>query len=688
MFFRTLPCLLAATLFVACPEQAAEEYDIVIYGGTAGGVSAAVQSARLGKSVVLIEPGKHIGGMTSGGLGATDIGNKAAIGGISREFYQRVFRYYSNDDAWKQETRAQYQSRRQAPSEDTMWTFEPRVAEQILREMLTEAKVTVKLESRLRRPDGVKRDGKKITRITMESGDEYAGKMFIDCTYEGDLMAAAGCAYHVGRESNSLYKETLNGVQLGSKSHQFKVEVDPYRKPGDPTSKLLPNIHDGSPGKHGDGDNRVQAYNFRLCLTDVPENRLPHKKPEGYNPLDYELALRTIVAGQWDNLGSASGMPNRKTDTNNNGAFSTDYIGKNYDYPDGGYQLREKIWDEHRRYIQGWLFFLANDPRVPEKIREQANRWGLSKDEFVDTDHWPHQLYVREARRLISDYVMTQHNCQGREVAPQPVGLAAYNMDSHNVQRYVLNGKASNEGDVQVGVSPYGIAYRSIVPKAVECSNLFVPVCLSSTHIAYGSIRMEPVFMVLGQSSATAAALAIDDRVSVQQVDYDKLRTRLLADKQVLEWTGPRRGEGRQVASLKGIVVDDGKAELVGEWPPSSVVGNFVGEAYLHDKGEDRGKKQARFTVKLPQAGRYEVRIAYTPQANRATNVPVTVESAEGSKTILVNQQRPPRIDGLFHSLGVFSFNDDQPAVVIVSNRNVDGHVIVDAVQWLSVESK
>jgi hypothetical protein len=522
-------------------SQLAASREIVVYGGTAGGVAAAIQASRMGKRVVLVEPGEHIGGLTSGGLGATDIGNKAVIGGISREFYRRVGEHYARDEAWKYETRDQYRSGRQQSGEVEMWTFEPHVAEEILRAMLAEAQVPVIFNERLDLKNGVRKDGRRIVSIRMESGLTLTAAMFMDATYEGDLMAKAGVSYHVGRESNATYGETLNGVQPRLRKHQFQVIVDPYIKPGDPASGLLPGIQGTDPGRPGEGDHRVQAYNFRMCLTDVPENRTPFPKPAGYDPMRYELYLRTILAGQWDGVGAPVMMPNRKTDTNNNGAFSTDNIGMNYEYPDGDYAVRERIFDEHVTYQQGMMWFLANDPRVPERIRREVNRWGLAKDEFVETGGWPHQLYVREARRMIGSYVMTQHNCQGRAVAEDPVGLAAYTMDSHNVQRYAEGGRVWNEGDVQVGgFPPYPISYRSIVPQQPECTNLLVPVCLSASHIAYGSIRMEPVFMVLGQSAATAAAQAIDQQTTIQQIDYSQLREHLTADKQVLAWTGPK----------------------------------------------------------------------------------------------------------------------------------------------------
>ncbi len=540
MLFRAAS--LTAVLLVCAASGRAETHDVVIYGGTSGGVAAAVQVRRMGKTVVVIEPGKHLGGLTSGGLGATDIGNKAAIGGIAIEFYQRIFRHYEQPSAWRQETKDQYAAKRRAPSADTMWTFEPHVAEKVFQDLMKENEIPIVFGERLDLKNGVAKDAGRITALRMESGKTFQGKMFIDASYEGDVLAKAGCSYHVGRESNATYQETLNGVQTArAKGHQFTKPVDPFIKPGDPASGLLPGIHDGGPGEEGSGDRHVQAYNFRICMTDDPGNMVPFPKPKHYDPLRYELLLRYVQQGVFDVLGNNQAMPNRKTDTNNNGGFSSDNIGMNYEYPDGDYATREKIFQDHVDYHQGMLYFLSHDSRVPQTAKEKVTRWGLAKDEFPETGNWPHQLYVREARRLIADYVMTQHNCQGRAVAEDPVGLGAYNMDSHNTQRYVHDGHARNEGDIQVGVSPYPVAYRSLVPKEAECGNLLVPVCLSASHIAYGSIRMEPVFMVLGQSAATAACQAIDARVSVQKVDYRKLRERLLADKQVLEWKMPKR---------------------------------------------------------------------------------------------------------------------------------------------------
>jgi hypothetical protein len=492
----------------------------------------------MGKKVILIEPGSYLGGLTSGGLGATDIGNKAAIGGISRDFYRRVKNHYDKNVSWRQQTRDSYQSNRQSSGEDTMWTFEPHVAEQILRQMLNESGAELVFRERLERVSGVIKEGTRITSIVMESGLSFSGRVFIDATYEGDMMALAGVSYHVGREANAKYGETLNGVQTeNAVYHQFRFPVDPYTIPGDPSSGLLPLLHDGPPGEEGSGDDRVQAYNFRLCLTDAVDNQIPFQKPPDYDPRTYELLFRNFEAGEdripWIN----TPMPNRKTDINNYGAFSSDYIGMNYDYPEADYETRAELIEAHRNYQMGLMWALANEPRVPDDIRNEVARWGLAKDEFVENGGWPHQIYVREARRMVGEYVMTQYNCQGERKAPDPVGLAAYTMDSHNVQRYADEGKALNEGDVQVGgFSPYPIAYGSIIPKSEECSNLLVPVCLSASHIAFGSIRMEPVFMVLGQSAAIAACQAIEEQSTVQGIDRKALVESLLEHDQILEW--------------------------------------------------------------------------------------------------------------------------------------------------------
>jgi hypothetical protein len=662
---------------------------VVVYGGTSGGVAAAVQAARMGKSVVLIEPGKHLGGLTSGGLGATDIGNKAAIGGLAREFYQRVGKHYQDEAHWKYEKRGDFKGHGHEAKEDAAWTFEPHVAEMIFNDLVREHKVVVVLSQRLDLKSGVKKEGSRIDSIAMESGETYAGKVFIDATYEGDLMAKAGVSYHVGREANKTYGETLNGVQVkNALHHQFVKKIDPYVKPGDASSGLLPGVHAGPPGVDGEGDRRVQAYNYRLCASDHPDNRRPWPKPADYDEKRYELLLRNFEAGDLRLPWNPVLMPNRKTDSNNNFAFSTDDIGMSYDYPDADHAGREKIVRGHIDYQKGLMWTLANHKRVPEKVREHFQTWGLAKDEFTDADNWPYQLYVREARRMIGAYVMIEQNCRGQRVAEDSIGLAAYTMDSHNVQRYVTKeGGVLNEGDVQVGgFPPYPISYQSITPKATECTNLLVPVCLSASHIAYGSIRMEPVFMVLGQSAATAAALAIDGKLDVQNVDYPKLRARLLEDKQVLAWTGPKRPAGVEAKALAGVVVDDADAERKGFDNLSNAVGPFVNDGYRHDGGKDRGEQSARFRPDLPKTGKYEVRMSYSPNPNRATNAAVVIVHADGREAVKVNQQKAPTIDKLFVSLGTFRFEKGKKGYLEIGNKDVDGYVVIDAVQWLPVK--
>ncbi len=524
------------------PVAAAAECDLVVYGGTAAGVTASTQASRMGLRVVLIEPSRHIGGLSSGGLGATDIGNKQAIGGLAREFYRRVKQFYDRPDAWIHQTPDSYNNPRHTPGDDAMWTFEPHVAERIFREMLQEAGVETILGERLRRPDGVIKENARIREIVMESGRCFAAKIFIDATYEGDLMAAAGVTCRIGRESETEYGENLNGNRPSlAVHHQLMPGVDPWVVPGDPSSGLLPGIENAGPGEEGAGDHRVQAYNLRLCFTDAPQNRLPIEKPKHYNERDYELLFRNFEAGEKKVPWNLVPMPNRKTDINNNLGVSTDLIGGSWNWAEADYAEREQIYRRHLDYIHGLIWTLANHPRVPGKIRKTVKPWGLCRDEFTDNGGWPHQLYVREARRMVSDVVMTQHHCQGKERVDDPVGLAAYTIDSHHVRRYVdEHGHARNEGDVQVGgFPPYPISWRSIRPRREECVNLLVPVCLSATHIAYGSIRMEPVFMVLGQSAATAAAIAArsGDQPVVQDISYETLRNRLLEDGQILEWT-------------------------------------------------------------------------------------------------------------------------------------------------------
>lgn len=517
--------------------------DIIIYGGNSAAITAAVQAKKSGKSVIVVSPDTHLGGLSSGGLGFTDTGDKSVIGGLSREFYQRVYNHYQDSSAWEWEKREEYGNKGQGtPAIDgdarTMWIFEPHVAEQVFEDFVKEHDIDVYRDEWLDREGGVNKEGDRITSITTLSGKVFEGNMFIDATYEGDLMAAADVSYHVGREANEVYDEKWNGVQTGvlHHDHYFKSDISPYQTPGDSSSGLLFGVSAEHPGEYGEGDNKLQAYCFRMTLSNHPDNQVPFPKPENYNASDYELLARVFASGWRETFRKFDKIPNRKTDTNNHGPFSTDFIGANYDYPEASYEERKAIIKAHEDYQKGLMYFLANDPKVPEEVREEMSQWGLAKDEFKDNGNWPHQIYVREARRMIGEYVMTEHDTFSDRDVNDAIGMGSYTLDSHNAQRYIKpDGFVQNEGDIGVHPEkPYLISYGSIIPKREDCTNLLVPVCLSSSHIAFGSIRMEPVFMILGQSAALAASLAIDQAKPVQDLEYAVLQQHLLNEEQVL----------------------------------------------------------------------------------------------------------------------------------------------------------
>ncbi|MBL9157349.1 MAG: FAD-dependent oxidoreductase [Verrucomicrobiales bacterium] len=693
---RFFPVSTAALLVLtASLADAAEPHraDIVVYGGTSAGVAAALQASRMGKSVALIEPTDHLGGLTTNGLGATDSGRKETIGGISRDFYRRVQDHYRDRSAWNLQDPAEAADKGGrplfSPEARTMWVFEPKVAQAIMDGLARESRAEIVYRERLDRGKGVRLEEGRIVSITMESGLRFEAAMFIDATYEGDLLAAAGVSFHVGREANSVYGETLNGVQKKQmKGHLFTRPVDPYVVPGDPSSGLVARVSPEPPGEDGSGDRRLQAFNFRMCMSDDPRNRVPFPKPEGYDEADYELLFRNFEAGDLRLPWSPSRMPNHKTDTNNYGAFSTDNIGMNHDYAEASHEDRARIVREHETYQKGLMWTLANHPRVPGAIREAMEPWGLAADEFVGNGNWPRQIYVREARRMVSDYVVTELDCRRVRVAEDPVGLGSYNMDSHNVQRYVdEHGKVQNEGDVQVSPGgPYAVSYRSIVPKRGEAANLLVPVCVSSSHIAFGSIRMEPVFMILGQSAATAAVMAMERGVAVQDLPYAELRKRLLEDGQVLDLppdAAPR--ELLTAASLPGIVVDDAEARAEGEWVVSTSATRFVGNGYRHDAFGTSvvpETKRLVFPVKLPESGNYEVRIAFPAHGNRATRARIRIQTASGEVETSVNQREKKGDENGFVSLGVHAFTKGV-SEVSVSNEEADGYVVADAIQFL-----
>lgn len=662
--------------------------DICIYGGSSAGVVAAVQTARQGKTCVLISPDLHFGGLTSSGLGWTDLGtDSTVIGGLAREFYKRVYLTYLDVARWVHETREAYLARSSLDPNDTtrqMFTFEPKVTQRIFEEMLAESGVTV-LPGRLKRGGGgVTKDGTAIREIYTDDGRFLVrAGMFIDATYEGDLLAEAGASYTVGRETNALYSETINGIQTArATGNQITTGIDPYVIKGNPSSGHLPYVEADAGGADGAGDQRLQAYCYRMCLTDIATNRVMVAQPAGYREEDFELMLRAVEAGQ-TTFFKLSPMPNRKTDSNNSGGCSVDFIGGNYslvggwNYAEADYAQREQVQAAHRYYQQGFVWTLQNHLRVPVAIRSAWSSWGLPLDEFSDTGHWPFQLYVREARRMVSDYVITQHhvNQDAGTIADDPVGLAVYTMDSHNVQRYIsASGYVRNEGDVQIAPAKgaYGISYRALVPKASEVSNLLVPVCLSASHIAYGSIRMEPVFMVLGQSAATAAAQALDDGVPVQQVNYTKLKNQLVAAGQILSKT---------VSSNSiGIVVDNADASgvtITGAWTASTASDGYWGANYLHDGNMNKGMCAVTFTPILPESRDYSVYLRWTSHANRATNALLQVVHSTGTNAFQVNQQIN---NGTWVKLLTTNFMAGTSGHVIVRNDGSSGYVVADAV--------
>lgn len=646
--------LIICLLFIDTEAQ----YDVCVYGGTSAGVIAAYTAAMQHKKVILIEPGKHLGGLSTGGLGYTDIGNKYAITGLARDFYRRLGKHYGKFETW---------------------IFEPHVAEVIFNDYIKEANVPVLYEYRI---ISASKENNTVKSIVIESAaasssanKTITAKMFIDCSYEGDLMAKAGVSYIVGREDNSQYNETWNGVQLLNK-HQFPDGIDPYKIPGDSTSGLLWGISNNKLLPNGTGNKMVQAYNFRICLTNDLKNKVDITKPEGYDASRYELLLRILEKNPAKNLWAFLKfdlMPNHKTDINNNGPFSTDMIGMNYAYPGGDYDTRKKIIKEHELYTKGFLYFIGHDPRMPEHLRNLMLQWGYPKDEYIDNDNFSQQPYIRESRRMTGDYVMTQANCEGRAVVDDGVGMAAYTMDSHNCQRLVVNSMVKNEGDVQIGgFGPYPVSYRSLIPKATECTNLFVPVCLSASHIAYGSIRMEPVFMVLAQSSAVAAAMAIDNNQTVQQVDAKQLQAQLAED--------PLMNR-----STPEILVDDNDSlhtTITGEWSKQTKGG--YGSSWRLAK-PSASTQSITFAPEIKADGNYNVYAYTTVIDSAAKQTHYIINNNGSSKDIFIpaHTKVEGQTSGEWVSLGTYDLKKGKPASVTITTKNADGVVAADAVLFI-----
>ncbi|MCF3108798.1 FAD-dependent oxidoreductase [Niabella sp. CC-SYL272] len=631
--------------------------NICVYGGTSAGVMAAYSAAKLGKTVVLIEPGNRLGGLTSGGLGFTDIGNKYAISGLALDFYRKTGAHYGRFE---------------------QWIFEPSVAEQLFKNYIKAAKVPVVYNFQLK---DVKKKRNKIAGIFIEPTERAGGRpayleadIFIDCSYEGDLMAKAGVSYHVGREGNAVYKETYNGVQLMNK-HQFPDGIDPYKIPGDASSGLLWGISNTALATTGSADRKVQAYNYRICLTNDPANRIPVTRPPGYDATKFELLLRYIRQANIQSIKSVlklDQMPNHKTDINNNGPFSTDMIGWSNDYPEASYNKRKQLLNALELYNKSLLYFLGHDSRLPATIREQMLEWGYPKDEYTNNHHWTPQAYIRESRRMIGAYVMTQHNCQGRETVTDGVGVAAYTMDSHNCQRIVIEKDGvkmvKNEGDVQIGgFAPYPISYRAITPREQECNNLLVPVCLSASHIAYGSIRMEPVFMVLAQSAAVAACLAIDNSRTVQQIDVAAVQQKLQADP-LLDGTPP------------DLIIDDADTDQVqfsGDWKRQTQ-GSYGPSMMLANTPD----ATARFLLPATTEGRYDVYLYLPRIKDAAREIKITVFDGVETTGHLVSAEAVKvlgQTSGEWHHIGNFNLKKGRQPYLQITAAGNGGTIAADA---------
>lgn len=661
MYRKTALLFIAFFVWFEVDAQKVYRPDICIYGGTSAGVIAAYTAKKSGKSVLLIEPGMHVGGLSSGGLGYTDIGNKFAVTGLARDFYRRIGQHYGKFE---------------------QWIFEPHVAEATFQRYIKAADINVLFDHRIR---SAEKKNNTITAIVLENSSNPStttnvivqANMFIDCSYEGDLMAKAGVSYIVGRESNAQYNETYNGVQMLDK-HQFPNDVDPYKIPGKPESGLLWGISDEELPSRGTGDKKVQAYNFRICLTDDPKNKIEITQPDDYDSNRYELLIRLLQkdpARPFNLIMKPDLMPNRKTDINNNGPFSIDMIGMNYDYPEAGYEQRWEITKQHENYIKGLLYFIGHSKRIPGHLRTDMLRWGYPKDEYADNGNWSPQMYVREARRMVGAYVMTQANCEGKERVEDGVGMAAYTMDSHNTSRVVVNGMVKNEGDVQVGgFPPYPISYRSLIPKESECRNLFVPVCLSATHIAYGSIRMEPVFMVLGQSTALAAVQAIDKKIAIQAVDVKQLQRQLTTDP---------LADG----STPEILVDNentSSIEKKGMWQTESKSRAGYGSTYLKTLGGQGGEKQfVKFVPRIQKNGRYQVYVYFPRIENSSDAVEIIVHAGTGTKQLSIHPNEVKvegQTSGEWVSLGTFAFDEGATSAIEVNTNAANGIVVADAV--------
>ncbi|WP_395740393.1 FAD-dependent oxidoreductase [Prosthecobacter sp.] len=662
--------------------HAATEADVIVYGATPGGFCAAIAAAREGASVILLEPTAHVGGVNTGGLCFSDSNQtvRTTVLGLFEEWHSRVEKDY--------QMRSVALPYHVSEKDHKPWTYEPHVAAKITQQMLDEAGVKVLTKRVLQT---VAKQGTQITQVTTSDGD-FAAKVFIDGTYEGDLMAAAGVSWTIGREGRQEFGEPLAGKQYSKP----KLPISGL----DASGKPLPLITTTDAGPDEAGDKNVMVYSFRLCVTKDPANRVPFPQPANYDPARFEVLRRYFAQEKrphllWD----LYPLPGNKFDANNGigKQFSMGLVGACNGWSEANERARAQIWEAHKQYTLEMHHFLSTDPAVPEDLRKQMAELGLCRDEFADYGHWSPQLYVREGRRMIGEYIVSQKDIMDQPKKDDPIIVSSFPIDSHDCQRVGTQDMVTDEGTIMpvrmVGRRhgyPYHIPYRAITPKAAECDNLLVPVALSCTHVGISSIRVEPTWMILGQSAGIAAALSAKQNIAVQKLPYPALRERLLAQKQVLDLPvlpdlppEPKGVTNVDPQSLPGIVLDDTQAELKGPWGTSSSFKPHVGTGYRHDDKRGDGQSIAIFRCKAPKTGRYTLRMAYSPHATRATKVPVTIECAGRKTEVTVDQTQPLAAGEAFRTIGTVQLDGDVETTLTVSNTGTDGFVILDALQLI-----
>jgi hypothetical protein len=670
-------------LAFALTSHAAKQEDVIVYGATPGGFCAAIAAAREGASVMLLEPTGHVGGVNTGGLCFSDSNQtvRSTMLGLFEEWHARIEKDYQQ--------RGVTLPYKVSEKDHKHWTYEPHVAAKITQQMLDEAGVKVMTRQVLK---SAIKDGTRITKL-ITSGGEFEAKMFIDATYEGDLMAAAGVSWTIGREGRKAFGESLAGKQYPKQ----KMAMSGLGADGKP----LPFITTTDAGPDEDGDKNVMIYSFRLCVTKDSANRVPFPKPANYDPARFEVLRRYFAQEKrphllWD----LYPLPGNKFDANNGigKQFSMGLMGACNGWSEADEVGRAKVWEAHKQYTLEMHHFLSTDPSVPAAIREEYAQIGLCRDEFADYDHWSPQLYVREGRRMIGASIVSQKDIMEEPKKDDAIVVSSFPIDSHDCQRVGTAKFVINEGTIMPVHVPgrkhgyaYHIPYRAITPKAAECANLLVPVALSCTHVGISSIRVEPTWMILGQSAGIAAALSAKQNLAVQKLPYPALRERLLAQKQVLDLPvlaelppEPKGAMSIDPKTLPGIVLDDEQAELKGEWSHSSGFKPHIGTGYLHDDKRGDGESTAVFRFKAPETARYDLRMAYSAHETRATQVPLTIQHGKTVVEVLVDQTQPIPAGTAFRSIGKVELQKDLETTLTVRNAGTDGFVILDALQLVA----